>query len=529
MKRYGKFILLCAMICLIGALILGCGGTGVETDTESVVETEAETEKQSHVHASTAEPVNMVASTCQEKGYADYRCDECLARYREELPIGTHDYREQYDAALGYEVIKCNGCGDWRMEIDGKEERNFAAVCNSNISMSFEVLGAEAKIRFTVDGESFTETYPAGKHTVTVAKGLRTGGHTFGFAIENGGCALDLTDISLNGTMHRPDGVILEMTKTTAGHGGEYNDFFVYVQTSDPSGDYYIRYRFMHSYDTTVTGGTNSANNNNMFRIVAAYLVKVKSVTDTSVDCTEILSLLTAGEVAVAIKEPDTVDFIGGYHGEENITELWMYADDVAYTPGAEKKVVVCSFLEFSQTTVINRCNVPEDKIVQHDQYYRITTNGLNCKRDMTWLVDGFNHSAAYCQMFTLLRKSADKGTPICNIVETFDENGKSLGKEIVDYPLPDENSDKWILQSTDNRSVKYSSETSGISAYVGFTILNDSVVVERAHVSARRDGTGDNKWYASFKSATAGQTSVKGEVWSLDTIYHIDYVAPEA
>ena len=94
---------------------------------------------------------------------------------------------------------------------------------------------------------------------------------------------------------------------------------------------------------------------------------------------------------------------------------------------------------------------------------------------------------------------------------------------------LPDENGDKWILQSTDNRSVRYSSETSGISAYVGFTILNDSVVVERAHVSARRDGTGDNKWYASFKSATAGQTSVKGEVWSLDTIYHIDYVAPEA
>ena len=102
--------------------------------------------------------------------------------------------------------------------------------------------------------------------------------------------------------------------------------------------------------------------------------------------------------------------------------------------------------------------------------------------------------------MFTLLRKSAGTATPICEIVETFDENGKSLGREVIDYPIEKETG---VLANVANRSVHYSSATSGFTADVGFVILNDSTKVNKAYISARKDGTGDSKWYASFTSPT--------------------------
>lgn len=526
MKRYLRILMLCVAVILLGAFVLGCGGTA-STDTEPMTgETGGteETDGGKHEHASTGEPLEVVASTCSQKGYKQYRCDECNARYVEELPLGKHEYITQYDVTLGYEVVKCNGCDDWRMEIDGNETREFAAVCSGDIALTFDVIGSAAEISFTVDGkEVSTSTYEAGEHTVSIAKDLSRGGHTFGFAIKNGGCALDLTDISTDGTLHRKDGVILEMTKTTTAHGGKYNDFFVYIQTSDPSGDYYIRYRFLHSYSTAVEGKTDSSNNNNTFRIVGAELVKVSSVTETAVKYTKLNSLLTGGEVAVAIKEPETVDYIGGYHGEEHILEFWMYADNEEYTPGDEAKVVVCSYLEFNQLTEINRCNTPADKVITHEQYYRISTNGIQCKRTLEWLMTGFEYSSAYLQMFTMLRK--DGTTPICNIVETFDENGNSLGTETVDYAIE---KDIWVLKNTKNRTVKYSSATSGISAEVGFTILENSVQPDSVHVSLRKDSIGDNKWYASFKSPSGSKISTAGDIWALETFYHIDYVNPE-
>ena len=42
------------------------------------------------------------------------------------------------------------------------------------------------------------------------------------------------------------------------------------------------------------------------------------------------------------------------------------------------------------------------------------------------------------------------------------------------------------------------------------------------------KDGIGDNKWYASFKSAKGSKFSTKGDVWKLDMLYSIDYVNPE-
>lgn len=524
MKRYARYALFLALLGLVCALLLGCGAS-VESETEvDIPQTESETEG-AHVHATTQPPVKEMASTCCKEGYVQYRCDECLVRYVETLPLAKHEYKQQFDAALGYEVIKCNGCGDWRMELDGKQTVSLAAACSGTASVTFTAMGQPAELSFLVDGKEVkSEVYPAGDYTVVLAENLIAGGHTFDITLKNDGSGLDLHDLTVNGTLHRRDGLILEMTKTTAEHGNKYNDFFVYTKTSDPSGMYYIRYRFRHSYVTTpVMEKTDSTNNNNMFRIMAAELVKVESVNEASVKYSKICSLLTGGEIAVAIKEPETVDFIGGFHGEENIIDFWMYADDVEYTPGDEAKVVVCSYIEVYQLTDISRCNTPSEKIVEHEQTYYITAAGMQCERNVEWLVDDFEYSYAYIQMFTMLRKDGTKD--ICNTVETFDGNGESLGTKTVDFAIE---KDTWVLGSKDNRSVKYTGST-GISAHVGFTILENSVAVDSVDVSLRRDAIGDNKWYAKFKSPNGSKFSIKGQVWKLDTFYRIDYVDPEA
>lgn len=528
MKRYGKLILLCALICLIGALILGCAGTDVETDTETEVETEAETEQQAHVHTSTAEPVNVVISTCQEKGYADYRCDECLESYREELPLAKHDYAEQYEASLGYEIIKCNGCGDWRMEIDGKEERTFAAQCSGNMSLTFKVLGDDVSIRFTVDGASYTETYSEGTHTVTIAEGLSYGGHTFGLAVQNKGGAVDLTDISIDGTLYRAGSVILEMTK--AKKNKPYGDFYVYVQTSDPTGDYYIQYYFRYQTSTTETGGGSSFNNAEIIRINAAKLVKVTDVSDAKVTYTDICDVLQQGEIALAIREKrdGVVDHIGGVHGDEHVTEASLYADGTEIVIGGEDRVTVCSFLEFYESSVINRCNTPGDDVMLHDQQYRISADGITCTRTVEWLVDDFvvgtGGAGTYLQMFTMRRLFEDQ--TICEIVEAFDGQGNSLGKASITDPVEKEYT---ALENTKTRCVKYSSASSGFSGEVRFEILSDDLAVENTRIKVRVDSKGDNKWYASFKPADGDVAPDKGDVWVLEAYYNVDYVTPES
>ncbi len=77
------------------------------------------------------------------------------------------------------------------------------------------------------------------------------------------------------------------------------------------------------------------------------------------------------------------------------------------------------------------------------------------------------------------------------------------------------------------NRLVKYLSATSGVTAEVGFTIINDSVKVNEMHVKLRTTQL-DNKLYVSFESPENGRSPEKNEVWTVETFYHIDYQSPE-
>lgn len=338
----------------------------------------------------------------------------------------------------------------------------------------------------------------------------------------------------------RKNAVILEMKQTTANKGGTYGDFSVYVQTSDPSGKYYVRYDFAYKHSTTATGNADSGNDLDMFRIAGAYLVKVSAVSETAVTVEKVITkVLQDGEIALAIKENrddnkdgtnDIPDFVGGFHGDEEILTgaVALAADGVTYFPGTEAKVVVCTTLTFHQKTVLDRCNT-DVQVMTHDQKYTVTSAGLSVLRAVEWLTGDFTLLASdskgansYLQLFTMYRNW--EGNAVCDTVSTYDGNGNLLGTTTISGAVEKERTE---LHSADARCAKYSSATTGISATVGFKTLNDQVKANGAWIKVRNDDKGDNKWYASFSSAQNGLTPAQGEVWEIEAYYHIDYVNP--
>ena len=343
----------------------------------------------------------------------------------------------------------------------------------------------------------------------------------------------------------KENGLILEVLKPSTGR--EYRSFAVYVQTSDPSGQYYIKYNFAYEYNDTRTNyAGNTTTNISNYRVKTAQLVKVTTVGDTAVVSAKVYDVLQQGEISLAIRQekPDTSilapgaalkdglsgDFIGGYHGDERIESVSLTADgEPVDLKGNTAQVIVCTTVTFDQVTTLYKWGTSTADsfgvpAATHGQSFSIDSNGVRNRQSVTWLCGDFQTRASgtFLQMFTMMRQSG--GKVITDILEGFDENGSSLGKETVDTSLT---ANKAYLKNTRLRTVEYGSETSGVSAKAGFRIV-EGATVDAAYVSARASQK-DNKLYVSFKSAKNGRTPAEGEVWTVDLFYTIDYIKPEA
>jgi len=537
-RRYLRIFSLVLLLVLLATLAFGCAPSDDDpdepddkpnTDTDTDTDTDPDdTEKPdapgdgTHTHTSAKPPISQTASTCCVNGVKKYRCDTCGEVYSVSQPLTGHTYLKRFDAQLGQYVEGCKTCTLWRMQVTPNQKYEFAALCGGDVSLTLDVRGSGAEVTtYTDTAGGSTHKLDTGINTVKAASSLSDGAHTFAFEVKGASGSVYITDISVNGSLHAKGGVILELTDSNSIAGGSYNDFYVYTRTSDPSGNYYIRYRLRYYYSTVAADKANTANNINMFRINDAYLVKVDSVSDTAVSCTVLNSVLSTGEISSAIREKDSVDFIGGYFGDEHIINMSLTADGVTYTPKNTKRAIVCSHISFKQLTVMNRCNTPNDNILNHDQNYSITSGGINCKRSIEWLKSGYEYTDALLTMFTA--KRIDKSDTICEIVETFDEGGASLGKQTVSGEV---SKDYRILEDPLVRTVKYSSADSGYSATVGFKITGGPLAVDTVYVQVRKDATGDNKFFASFKSTDGSKVSKAGDKWELDVFYALDYVA---
>ena len=522
MKRHIKFLFVTLALFLICALCAACGEP-------------AESTNQPHQHATTAEPVKVVEATCSEAGYTEYLCDTCGETYREEIPLKAHEYgAAEVDRATGLEKTVCSGCGDTVIPIKGADTISFEAKCKGDITLDFEVKGAPAEIEFMLDDFTMVKkTYEVGTHSATFLRGLDESWYAFSVKQNNADSAVDIRDIQVDGVVSRKDAVILEINKKHDTKG-TYEDFFVYVKTSDPSGKYYIRYNFIYEYSTQVLNKANSTDNIDAFRVKGAYLVEITKVTETDVTYNKIMDVLHQGEISFAAKENGAADFVGGYHGDDNMISFKLKADGVEYTPGEADIAVVCSTVEIFQEAIINRCSQPDVPVIVHTQDYTIDAAGAKTDKSIKWLVDDFNMSGAqsyaYLQMFTVFRAA-------CEDIMVLDGNGNNPfateGANILedtDVKVVEENAsyaDKRVLGSKNNRVLKYSSDKTGVSAEIGFEIVDNSCSVRSAEVQLRYGDAKDNKWYVGFANSDGSTTSVKGNVWKLNTYFDIDYTVP--
>jgi hypothetical protein len=324
-----------------------------------------------------------------------------------------------------------------------------------------------------------------------------------------------------------------------------YNTFHVYVKTSDPSGDVYIRYNFIYEYDDNRTSfNSNTTTNISNFRVKTTDIVRVTEITETSVKYDYIKQVLQSGEISMAIKTINASgvtadDFTGGYHGDERLSYVKLLADgEEVNISGGEKTVLTCNSVVFDQHVMAyehgtSTADSYGTDLTTHNQHFVITReSGVNNRQNLEWQKNiQILPGSTYLQMFTLNRYVKEGSTEyydVCDIVETYNKDGVRYGRK---YESGARTTASSILSSTTNRVVKYGATAGDVSATASYDICNvgtfaDNRMTNNSHsISVRYQG--DNKLYVNFKSLDGNDKVVDGEKWMIDVAYNIDYVTP--
>ena len=419
----------------------------------------------------------------------------------------------------------------------------FSADCEGTVTLGIETQAVSntadiAAISVSVDGgEPKRINLIYLKQNLILAEGLERGVHTFVIEKLSGGDIVRIDNVSLCGeTVEAPllsveNGVFVEVFDYVGGED-EYSCFNVYTQTTHPSGEYFIRYKFVYEFDAvneslTWSTGSNTGANRSNFRIKTAQIVK-KTGDQTFSDIYEILQ---SGEISLAIKEKDGVtganagDFVGGFHGDENLKTVSLILDGnkkIRLFEG-EAGFYNCTSVEFNQESIINRCHTNDDYVMNHIQNYLIDTTGVKLLQQIEWLVDNYTPTTdqTYIQMFTLNRLNANKsGDFLTTKLNLLNEDGIVIAKADLTAIDPGDKEGVTAVSSSDARYAEYFGEDKGIYAKVGFQFVDKGCKLNAARISVRKYG--DSKWYPSFGDPK-GKPS-KGDVWTINSIYYIDY-----
>ena len=451
---------------------------------------------------------------------------------------------------------------DGALELNGLDARlAFNANCEGEVSVNltnaFGEVSNESIFDVYVDGVlEGTEVIGFGHHTLVLAKGLEKGDHSFMIVKRSGGEFACVNFVSLCGELTAPtrlekQGAVDVIVRDASGIQ-ELGNVEVYVQTSEASGDYYIKYNFIYersatnSYDYT-NGKSNTQNNQKLYRIKGADIVKRVGVTTYE----NVFGALTTGEISLAIREKwqgvSAKDFIGGFHGDENLVSVDFYLDGNRIDTAKAGVYLGGSNLEMIQNTVINRCDTEETNVMNHNQKYLVNTNGIKLEQQVEFLVDDFQPGGdnTFLQMATVNRINSnlkahgatdatlneDKNL-VGAYVNLLDANGAvkveaDLTTDEYNYDSTLANTtNKDVGKSTANRYIEYlgnpTGDYKGFYGLVGFVIDDASVKVDSTRLSVRLK-EGDNKWYASFDTF-AGEIVPKGEVWNISNSYFLDY-----
>lgn len=541
MKNY-KNIAIFAILFLVLCLFVSCGtAADGSTAPEQVSDiTLPETTEPACLHESRTRTL-VKAATCQEEGLERYVCGTCGEEEEKEIPV-RHFYEESYDRLTEQTLSECVFCGLRGYLVGAGESLAFSARLGGDVRFTAQAAFGEGEVKFWVD-DDLRDTVSFWDESASLdAEGLANAAHVFCFDnVGDNDVLIDATEL-----VSKLCSVIIERLPAKE---QTYNSVNLYVRTSDPSGDYYVRYCLQYEYsDVRNNYNRDSGTNRSNYRIKTAQLVQVLSLEDGAVEAKKIYDVLQGGEISLAANQKNPVwskltdeargvlgtrtsapDQVGGFHGDERLKSAALYADGEAVEifGQAEGAVIPCTCASFDQTTTIYAWGTSTADsfgwaVMEHSQAFTFDSNGVRNRKTLEWLDNGYETGAMFFHMFTMCRRAGTKA--VCETVTTYDAGGKLLGSKTV--PVVLQNPGGTCLSNTKTARICYSSATSGVSAETGFRILNGSAVCNSLYIMTRDT---DNKLYISFASAKNGSSPKKGEVWDVEVYYHIDYVTPEA
>lgn len=307
-----------------------------------------------------------------------------------------------------------------------------------------------------------------------------------------------------------------------------YDAFSVYVKGPDSEDNRYTQYVFRYARrDYVELDYTSEHDSNlNLYRICRAY--GKERIDDSAVNQPQFIDmydgapLLNTGALELAILEKGQRDFIGTFHGDENLTSVSLRVDGKEISLD-QAGVYSGGVIEFEHISVLNRCDTPANKVADYIRSYRITNeNGVELDHKLTWCVNDFEPDRAYMAMLPAMRVNSDNtirfgdyidfADSANTVVQSYDTSeygsgiaGPSLAKiNLSGIPMPinaySRNADKTIVYKITYKPI-------------------EGIKEPKAQLVIRGGSANDNKIY--FNS-NQGMTVSEGEIWHMNTTYNI-------
>jgi len=310
----------------------------------------------------------------------------------------------------------------------------------------------------------------------------------------------------------------------SAEEGKKLSSFYVYLPTGE---DYYVRYKFvyiMNPVDPELSFGdsSNVYANCEFYRICGAEVGKL-----TGEEFSKCFAALQGGEIGLAFREEGAGDFIGGFHGDELVSDLSLSLDG-SETPLNKPFFGVFEEAVFSETSYIYRCNTPSEKLIFHKQRYFISGSEIKLEQYIEWISDAKMLSDAFSPMLTAYRIDPDDSLRI--LTDTVEFYDRPDGELITVFDttlhgtksLTGKGNSEIVCRNTPSAAVRVYGKKSGYSAEAGYRIIDDSIPQNQISTClCIRYAARDNKIYFDIG---AGTTPVKGTVWKSEIYYRLSY-----
>lgn len=294
---------------------------------------------------------------------------------------------------------------------------------------------------------------------------------------------------------------------------------------------YFTEYRFSYlkhganptlSFDKDIGGSTNCE----LYRICGAYVTALENG-----EFARRFRVLQGGEVSFALREVGAADFVGGIHGDENMTDACLYADGVKI-PLDKEGHYCCSAAELDEASYINRCNTPEQRILLHKQKYTFSNGEIILSQYLEWLSEPRAIDRAFTPMLTVQRRCAEDSSRILTDTVEFYSYEKSEPFAVFDTSaygtVPNPALPPRLGVGSRATGAAVYGKNSGLRAEVcilgvGGELDTDDVA---AHIWLRYGESLDSKIY--FNVHSDEKTVRRGTVWELNIKYRIEYLPSE-